>query len=127
VGPATRPCSRTAAWFGLDPALTNRHRRQIVYLLAFQPAPIQQLAGRFGISLTAIHRHVRVLEDAELVRRRKSGRVNFVAINRAAMLRVQEWAQQYHASWGSDEDTLKNYVTAIEKAERQHTSTEEER
>ena len=66
-------------------ALASRHRRQIVDLLALQPASIQQLARRIGISLTAIHRHIRVLEDANLIRRKKSGRVNFLAINRATM------------------------------------------
>jgi DNA-binding transcriptional ArsR family regulator len=113
---------------GLDAvfgALASRHRRQIVHLLALQPASIQQLARRIGISLTAIHRHVRVLEEAALVRRKKSGRVNFLAINRATMLRVQEWAQQYHAYWGSDEETLENYVAAIERAERPTIDPEE--
>ena len=105
-------------------ALANPHRRQIVHLLALQPASIQQLAQQLGISLTAIHRHIRVLEDAALVQRKKSGRVNFLAINRATMLRVQEWAQQYHAYWGSDEETLENYVAAIEQAERTNTNTE---
>jgi DNA-binding transcriptional ArsR family regulator len=112
----------------LDPvfaALASRHRREIVHLLALQPASIQQLARRIGLSLTAIHRHVRVLEDAALVRRKKSGRVNFLAINRATMLQVQEWAQQYHAYWGSDEETLENYVAAIERAERRTTDPEE--
>ena len=112
----------------LDPvftALASRHRRQIVHLLALQPASIQQLARRLGISLTAIHRHINVLEDAALIRRKKAGRVNFLAINRATMLRVQEWAQQYHAYWGSDEETLENYVEAIERAERPTTDPEE--
>ena len=106
-------------------ALASRQRRQIVDLLALQPASIQQLARRIGISLTAIHRHVRVLEDAALVRRKKIGRVNFLAINRATLLRVQEWAQQYHAYWGSDEETLENYVAAIEQAERANNDPEE--
>jgi DNA-binding transcriptional ArsR family regulator len=106
-------------------ALANQHRRQILDLLALQPASIQQLARRIGISLTAIHRHIRVLEDASLIRRKKSGRVNFLALNRATMLRVQEWAQQYHAYWGTDDETLENYVRAIEGAERPPTESEE--
>ena len=107
-------------------ALGSRHRRQIVHLLALQPASILQLARQIGISLPAIHRHVRVLEDAALIRRKKSGRVNFLAINRATMLRVQEWAQQYQAYWGSDEETLENYVSAIQRAEHPTTDPEEE-
>ncbi len=105
-------------------ALASRHRREIVDLLALQPASIQQLARRIGVSLTAIHRHIRVLEDANLIRRKKSGRVNFLAINRATMRRVQDWAQQYHAYWGTDEETLENYVAAIERAQHPATAPE---
>ena len=106
---------------GLDSvfaALANRHRRQVVHLLALQPASIQQLASRLGLSLTAIHRHITVLEEAALIRRRKVGRVNFLAMNRATMVRVQQWAQQYHAYWGSDEETLENYAVAIARVEQ---------
>jgi DNA-binding transcriptional ArsR family regulator len=105
-------------------ALASRHRRQIVHLLALQPASIQQLARRIGVSLTAIHRHIRVLEDANLIRRKKSGRVNFLAINRATMRRVQDWAQQYHPYWGTDEETLDNYVATIERAQHPATAPE---
>ena len=87
-------------------------------------ASIQQLAQRIGVSLTAIHRHIRVLEDAKLIRRKKSGRVNFLAINRATMRGVQDWAQQYHAYWGTDEETLENYVAAIERAQHPATAPE---
>jgi DNA-binding transcriptional ArsR family regulator len=106
-------------------ALASRHRRQIVHLLALQPASIQQLARQIGVSLTAIHRHIKVLEDAQLIRRKKSGRVNFLAINRATLLRVQDWAQEYHAYWGTDEETLDNYVAGIEAAQRRATDPEE--
>jgi DNA-binding transcriptional ArsR family regulator len=94
-------------------ALANRHRREIVEVLALQPASIQQLARRLGVSLTAIHRHIRVLEDALLIRRKKSGRVNFLAINRASLRRLQEWNEPFHAYWGSDEDSLENYIASI--------------
>lgn len=96
-------------------ALANRHRREIFELLALQPASIQQLARRLGVSLTAIHRHIRVLEDALLIRRKKSGRVNFLAINRAPLRRLQEWNEQFHAYWGSDEDSLENYIASISR------------
>jgi hypothetical protein len=69
------------------------------------------------MSLTAIHRHITVLEESGLVRRKKSGRVNFLALNRAALLSVQNWAQQYHAYWGTDEESLENYVAAFERDE----------
>jgi DNA-binding transcriptional ArsR family regulator len=97
-------------------ALANPDRRRIVDMLALQPASIQQVAGRIGMSLTAINRHITVLEESGLVQRKKSGRVNFLAVRRSALRSVQEWAGQYHAHWGTDDETLDNYVAAIQRA-----------
>ena len=94
-------------------ALANRHRRQIVHLLALQPAAIQQVARHVGLSLPAIHRHLVVLEEAQLIRRKKAGRTNFLAIDRSGLRKVQEWAEGYHPGWGTDAETLENYVAGI--------------
>jgi DNA-binding transcriptional ArsR family regulator len=106
---------------GLDAvfaALSNPHRRRIVDLLSLQPASIQQLAERIGMSLTAIHRHITLLEDSGLVQRKKSGRVNFLAVRRATLRRIQEWSDQYRSDWGTDDESLENYVASIERANR---------
>jgi DNA-binding transcriptional ArsR family regulator len=86
-----------------------------VYSLGLQPASIRQLAEQQRLSLPAIHRHIKVLERARLVRRKKSGRVNFLALDRSRLLLMQDWVSQYHAYWGSQEETLENYVAAIER------------
>jgi DNA-binding transcriptional ArsR family regulator len=99
-------------------ALAHRHRREIVDLLALQPASIQQLARQIGISLPAIHRHLAVLEQASLIQRKKSGRVNFLAIHRVGLRRVRDWALQYRTDWGSDEESLDNYIAAIRSGDQ---------
>lgn len=99
-------------------ALANSRRRQIVYTLALQPASISQLADQQRSSLPAIHRHIKVLERAKLVQRKKSGRVNFLALNRSGLLLIQNWVVQYHAYWGNNEETLANYVASIGKSEK---------
>ena len=63
-------------------ALANRHRREIVYVLGLHPCSISQLADMRGLSLPAIHKHIAVLERADLVSRRKLGRSNFLTLNR---------------------------------------------
>ena len=95
---------------GLFEALAHRHRREIVRVLSLHPASISQLAAMRGLSLPAIHKHIRVLEGAELVARRKLGRVTFLTLNREALLRLQGWLGQFHAYWGSPEETLENYA-----------------
>ena len=94
-------------------ALANPHRREIVYVLGLQPCAVSQLARMRGLSLPAIHKHVRVLEDAAMVRRRKLGRTNFLALERGPLSRLQAWTGQFHPWWGTDGETLANYADAV--------------
>ena len=99
-------------------ALANEKRRRIVYTLSLQPASIGQLAKQQRSSLPAIHRHIKALEKAKLVQRKKSGRVNFLALDRTGLLLVQDWIRQYHAYWGTNEETLENYIAGIKRSSR---------
>ncbi len=94
-------------------ALSNPKRRDIVKTLSFHPATVSQLAKEHEMSLPAIHRHIRTLEEARLIQRRKVGRTNFVAIKRESMILAQRWMAQYHLEYGSDEETLDNYIAYL--------------
>jgi DNA-binding transcriptional ArsR family regulator len=91
-------------------ALANKHRREIIHMLSLQPYSISQLAAMRGLSLPAIHKHIDVLEKGGMVIRKKIGRTNFLALNRETLRRLQDWLMQYHAYWGSNEETLENYA-----------------
>ena len=91
-------------------ALANKHRRDIIYVLSLQPCSISQLAAMRGLSLPAIHKHIKLLENAGMVVRKKIGRTNFLTLNREALRSLQEWLMQYHTYWGSEEETLENYA-----------------
>jgi hypothetical protein len=56
-----------------------------------------------------------VLEQAKLVQRKKLGKTNFLALDRTALLLMQDWITQYHAYWGNNQETLENYVASIQK------------
>lgn len=107
-------------------ALANPHRRGVIELLALQPATIQQVASHVGLSLPAINRHLAVLEQAGLLQRRKSGRVNFLAIRRAGLRLLQHWLHDFHPGWGSDDDTLSNYIAALDRSTPEHQDREKE-
>ena len=96
-------------------ALANEHRREIIRLLALQPRSISQLAELRGLSLPAIHKHVRLLEEAAMVSRRKLGRTNFLALEREPLSRLQAWTGQFRPWWGSDGETLANYADALRR------------
>lgn len=100
----------------LDPvfeALANEHRRTMIHALALRPHSISELAEQRGLSLPAIHKHVRVLESARMVRRRKVGRTNFLALERAPLRALQAWVETFHPWWGADGESLENYVAHL--------------
>ena len=90
-------------------ALASPHRREIVYVLGLQPCAINQLAEMRGLSLPAIHKHIKVLENAGLVSRRKSGRTTYLTLRRQPLQHLQDWVGQFHPYWGSDEASYENY------------------
>lgn len=102
-------------------ALANKHRREMVYVLGLQPCAISQLADMRQLSLPAIHKHVKVLENAGLVTRKKTGRTTFLTLDRGSMRGLQTWLAQFHSYWGSDDQSLANYtdhLTRIDTTEK---------
>ena len=51
-----------------------------------------------------------MLEDAEMIIRKKIGRTNFLALNRKPLRDLQDWVGQFHPHWGTEEETLENYA-----------------
>ncbi|MEI6478374.1 MAG: winged helix-turn-helix domain-containing protein [bacterium] len=94
-------------------ALANATRRGIVLTLASRPATVGQLSKEHHVSLPSLHRHIRVLEEAHLLQRKKVGRTNFVAIDRKGLKIAQGWLAQYYTDWGSERETLENYITSL--------------
>lgn len=90
-------------------ALASKHRRQMIYALSLQPYSITQLASQRGLSLPAIHKHIKLLENSGLIIRKKTAQTNFLTLNRQSLRGLQDWIWQYHPYWGSNEETLENY------------------
>ena len=95
-------------------ALSNMHRREIVFLLSLQPASITDLADWRDLSLQAIHKHINALEDAGMVMKVKSGRTTFLTLDRGSLRGLQEWINQFQAQWDGGSETLENYAQTVE-------------
>jgi DNA-binding transcriptional ArsR family regulator len=83
------PLDRTLA------ALADPTRRSVLERVGRGSATISELAEPFGISLTGMKKHVRVLEDAELVATEKVGRVRRCTVGPRRLDDVQEWMESY--------------------------------
>ena len=76
-------------------ALGDPTRRSILERLGRGSATITELAEPFGISLTGMKKHVRVLEDAELVATEKVGRTRRCSLGPRRLDDIQEWIATY--------------------------------
>ena len=76
-------------------ALADPTRRGVLERLGRGNATITELAEPFGISLTGMKKHVRVLEDAELVTTEKVGRARECSLGSRRLDDVQGWIEMY--------------------------------
>jgi DNA-binding transcriptional ArsR family regulator len=76
-------------------ALADPTRRGVLERLGRGNATISELAEPFGMSLTGMKKHVRVLEDAELVRTEKIGRARQCSLGPRRLDDVQQWIEMY--------------------------------
>lgn len=82
-------------------ALADPTRRAILERLAAGGARVTDVAAPFRISLNAVSKHIRVLEQAELVRRRRRGREHFLTINPEPLDEAAAWIRAKSAFWTS--------------------------
>jgi DNA-binding transcriptional ArsR family regulator len=76
-------------------ALADPTRRGILERLGRDSATISELAEPFGISLTGMKKHVRVLEEAGLVATEKVGRTRQCSLGPQRLEDIQEWVEMY--------------------------------
>lgn len=99
-------------------ALADDTRRQIVRRLARGASNVTTVAAGFDISLPAISRHVRVLEEAGLVTRERRGRVHQLHLNGEALARAEGWIQMHRAFWESSLDRRAAHLDKKPKTRR---------
>lgn len=80
-------------------ALADPTRRAIIARLAEGEATVQELGRPFAISLPAISRHLKVLEEAGFIETRIDGTARPRRLKAAAVGALWEWLGQYRALW----------------------------
>ena len=80
-------------------ALANSTRRAILARLAQGEATVNELAEPFDMSLPAIPKHLRVLENAGLITRGKEAQFRPCSLNAQPLQAVAKWTDQYRHIW----------------------------
>ena len=91
-------------------ALADPTRRRIVARLARGSVRVTDLAEPFDMSLNAISKHVKVLERAGLVHRRRNGREHVLTLHAAPMREIVTWVSRYEKFWNDKLDSLAKFL-----------------
>ena len=95
-------------------ALADPTRRAILQRLSQGEARVTELARPFAISLNSVSKHLRVLERAQLVRRRRAGREHLMSFNPRPLDEAAAWIEAQRAFWTARLDALERELNQPE-------------
>ena len=91
-------------------SLADPTRRDILSRVARGELTVGALAANYNISLPGISKHLRVMEHAGLITKRKEGTQQFVSLAPEALMTADEYLEQYRQMWQSRLDKLDNII-----------------
>jgi DNA-binding transcriptional ArsR family regulator len=98
-------------------ALADPTRRAILRRLSEGEASVSELTEPFDISMPAISRHLKVLEQAGLVARTRSAQWRPVQLNAAPLAEVAGWVEPYRRHWQAEFDRMDAYLNELQRAD----------
>ena len=91
-------------------ALAHETRRDILARLTRGECSVGELADAYHMSLNAVSKHVKALEDAGLVSRRVDWRVHYISLNPEPLREAHQWLELYRAFWENRLDALEQFL-----------------
>ncbi|NOT55308.1 MAG: winged helix-turn-helix transcriptional regulator [Deltaproteobacteria bacterium] len=91
-------------------ALGDPTRRAILARLAQHETRVTELAEPFAMSLNAVSKHVRVLEEAGLIQRAVQGRDHYLSLDATPLQEATAWLEHYRQFWTLRLDRLDSFL-----------------
>ena len=91
-------------------ALSDSTRRSILRNLAKGERSVSKIAEPFELTFAAVSKHLKVLETAELIDRRKQGSFQMIKLNPKNLKTADQWLRFYEQFWSSRMDALKTLL-----------------
>jgi DNA-binding transcriptional ArsR family regulator len=98
-------------------ALADPTRRAILARLSTGEVTVNELAKPFDMSLPAVSKHLRVLENAGLISRGREAQWRPCRLEGERLRQVADWVEEYRAVWEQRFDRLDAFLTEIQKRE----------
>jgi DNA-binding transcriptional ArsR family regulator len=91
-------------------SLADTTRRDILRRVATRELSVGEIASSYEISLAAVSKHLVVLEKAQLVTKRRAGKLQVVGLLPAALVDASKHLERYRDLWESRLDRLEAYL-----------------
>ena len=95
-------------------SLADPIRRDILRRVMNCELNVSEIALPYSVSLAAVSKHLKILERAQLITKRRKGKEQFVAISPAALQQADEYINQYASLWNGRFDRLEAYLNEKE-------------
>lgn len=99
-------------------AISHPTRRAIIEQLADGPARFLDIAKPFNTALNAVTKHLKLLERAGLIERRKQGREVFISLRGEPLREVAGWVHEYERFWNRRLDLFEQYFKDKKRTRR---------
>lgn len=99
-------------------AVSHPTRRAIIRRLAIGPARFLDIAKPFDTALNAVTKHLKLLERAGLIERRKQGREVLISFRAEPLREVAGWVHEYERFWNERLDQFEQYFKDKKKKEK---------
>lgn len=96
-------------------AIADPTRRAILALLAMQALTPNAMAEKFDMSRQAVSKHIKVLQECELIRPEHSGREIYYHFNPKKIQEIDEWTAQLRKIWETQFNQLDKVLLSLKK------------
>jgi DNA-binding transcriptional ArsR family regulator len=96
-------------------AIADPTRRAILALIAMHALTPNAMAEKFDMSRQAVSKHIKVLQDCELIKPAQSGRQIYYHFNPQRMKDLDNWLAQFRKSWETQFNQLDSVLSKIKR------------
>jgi DNA-binding transcriptional ArsR family regulator len=104
-------------------ALSHPTRRAIIGQLAHGPARFLDIADSFDTALNAVTKHLKMLERAGLIERRRQGREVIISFRGEPLREAAGWLHEYERFWNERLDQFEQYFKDKRKQDKKETKS----
>ena len=97
-------------------AIADPTRRTILTLIAIQALTPNAMAEKFDMSRQAVSKHIKVLQECELIKPKPSGREIFYHFNPKKLQEIDNWTAQLRKMWETQFNQLDDVLLTLKKS-----------